>query len=86
MEGTSIKIIDNSTLPEKPYSPNVKKYTAYGFVFGLFLGVAIAVLIELLDRTIKSEEDINAIYADIPVLGSIPEFIALNDSAEENSK
>ncbi len=86
MEGTSIKVVDNSVLPEEPSSPNIKKYTVLGIAFGLFVGVVLAVLIELSDRTIKSESDINAIYADIPVLGSIPEFTQIDnsDSTEEN--
>lgn len=81
MEGTSIKVVDNSVLPEQPSFPNVKKFTFLGTAFGLFIGIVLAVLIELLDRTIKSESDINDIYANIPVLASIPEFTQVDDAS-----
>lgn len=86
MEGTSIKVVDNSVLPEEPASPNVKKYTVFGLALGLFLGAALAVLMELLDRTVKSEGDLNSIYENIPVLGIIPEFNHSEDAehTEEN--
>jgi len=47
---------------------------ALGFAVGLMLGFGLALLIEILDRSIKSEEQITELLG-IPVLGSIPKLI-----------
>lgn len=75
MEGSAVKVVDESVLPEYPVSPNVFKYTILGFLFGGFLGVALAILSTLLDTTIKTENDITELYPNIPVLGVIPTFV-----------
>lgn len=74
LEGSYIKIIDESTVPELPVSPNVKKNTLMGALFGLFVSVAIAVAYALLDDSVKSESDLTGMFPDIPVLGVIPQF------------
>lgn len=76
MEATSVKVVDASTVPDAPISPNVKKNTAIGFVVGALLGIAIATLIALLDNSIKDESDIAAMYPGLPVLGVLPKFTA----------
>lgn len=87
MEGTNVKVVDESVLPETPVSPSVKKNTVLGFLFGGFLGVALAVLLALLDNSVKSEDDLIHMFKDIPVLGVIPEFInEENESLDSDNK
>ncbi|MGN1318088.1 MAG: YveK family protein [Lachnospirales bacterium] len=74
MDGTSVRIIDGSTLPDKPASPNVKKNTLLGFILGGIIGIALAVAIELMDNSVKNENDLNNLYPDLPILGVIPTF------------
>ncbi len=73
VEGSSTKIIDFAKVPQKPFTPNVKKNTVIGGVIGVLLALIYLTIFYLLDVRIKNEEDLSAI-ADYPVLGMIPEF------------
>lgn len=73
VEGSSTKIIDYAKVPGSPTSPNYQRSVMLGAALGAALAVAYVVLRTLLDRRIKSEEDLERL-ADIPVLGVIPEF------------
>ncbi|QHT48032.1 capsular biosynthesis protein [Bacillus sp. SB49] len=53
-----------------PVSPNTTLNIAIALVVGLMLGVGIAFLLEYLDNTVKSEQDIDDIL-DLPVLGVV---------------
>lgn len=87
MEGSSVKIVDESVIPEKPVSPNAIKYSVYGFIFGGFIGVLLAILLELLDTTIKNEDELINLYPNLPVLGVIPDFGVYEEKFNsENSK
>jgi uncharacterized protein involved in exopolysaccharide biosynthesis len=71
--GEQFKILDAARLPQKPTSPNRPRLYGMGIVGGLALGVALAALIEYLDKTLKSEADIKAalnllVLATIPIL------------------
>ncbi|WP_028644641.1 polysaccharide biosynthesis tyrosine autokinase [Nocardioides sp. URHA0020] len=63
-------IVDAASLPTDPLSPRVARNLALGLVLGLLLGVGAALLRDLLDTTVKSEEDI-AQKLDAPILGGI---------------
>lgn len=67
----NVKIVDDATIPTLPSSPNKKLNTALGFLLGLVLAVVVVILIELMDGTIKDEEDLSRNY-DIPIVGCIP--------------
>ena len=51
--------------------PRMKTNVAMAFALSLLLGLAIALLLEYLDRTIKSVEDVE-IASGVPLLGMIP--------------
>ncbi|MBP1990301.1 YveK family protein [Paenibacillus eucommiae] len=55
-------------------SPNPKLNIAIAFLISLMLGVGIALLLEYLDDTLKTEEDILKLL-DMPTLSSIPKFM-----------
>jgi capsular polysaccharide biosynthesis protein len=71
VEATSVKVIDYANIPSKPSTPNVKLNTAIGFLLGLILSILLVLLLDMLDVTIRSEDDITSLL-DIPVLGVIP--------------
>lgn len=54
-----------------PVQPNPKLNIAISFVVALMVGVGIAFLLEYLDDTIKTEQDIRQ-YLEVPVLALIP--------------
>lgn len=74
----NIMSIDNVTvLPlaedqenQSPVSPNPPLNIAIGAVVGLMIGIGLAFLLEYLDNTIKTEQDIEKLL-ELPVLGAI---------------
>ncbi|GAA0469235.1 YveK family protein [Alkalibacillus silvisoli] len=56
-----------------PVSPNTTLNMAIAMVLGLMVGVGLAFLLEYLDTTIKTEEDIEKAL-DLPVMGIISTF------------
>lgn len=67
----NVKVLSSASVPVFPVSPNVLLNTAIATVLGLMIGVAIAFLKVVLDRRIKTEQDVESIL-ELPVLGSIP--------------
>ena len=66
-----VKIMDNGELPKTPVKPNKKLNIAIAFFLGLMVSVGLSFLLEYMDSTIKTSEDIKK-YLDLPVLGTIP--------------
>lgn len=56
-----------------PISPNKMQNTLIGFAVGLVAACLISVLLELIDTTIKPDEDLAELY-HIPVFAEIPDF------------
>jgi len=80
VEASSVKIIDQAIIPEKPSSPNVLRNTAIGAFAGLVLGLALAFFLEMFDTRVKSEDDLERML-DYPVIGVIPNIV---EQEEEN--
>ncbi len=66
-----VRVIDYADAPIHPIKPNKKKNFALAIVLGLSFGIGLAFLLNSLDNTIKSEQDLEQ-YIDLPVLASIP--------------
>ncbi len=90
IEGTEAKIVDYAVAPSAPFSPNYSKNTIFGFLAGALLAAAVIVVIELLDVTVRSEEDIEGVTT-LPILAVVPDMNlagkkALNDRAFVGNK
>ena len=68
----NIQIIESVELPEKPVSPNKKMNIAIAFALGLMVGVGLSLLLEFLDNTFKTKEQVER-ELEIPVIGTIPQ-------------
>lgn len=73
LEYGQIGNIRSAKVPERPYEPNNVKNTLYGLVAGLILSCVISVLLELIDTTIKADDDLQEMYG-LPVFAEIPDF------------
>ncbi|WP_396128578.1 YveK family protein [Exiguobacterium mexicanum] len=71
MSVDNVKVLSNASTPMFPVKPNILLNTAIATVLGVLIGVAIAFLKVVLDRRIKTEQDVEKIL-ELPVLGSIP--------------
>lgn len=76
VEGSSTKIIDYAKVPTYASSPNVEKNCLVGVLAGILIAVIYVTLRVLLDVRIKTDEDLTAMF-DIPVLGQVPDFNAV---------
>lgn len=63
-------IVTPATLANAPVSPQVSRNLLLASVLGLVLGVGLAILRDLLDSSIRSEEDARGV-SDAPILGGI---------------
>jgi capsular polysaccharide biosynthesis protein len=60
-----------AAVPDQPYQPRPKLYAAAAGIFGLLLGLLLAVGLELLDTSLKTAGDIQR-YVGITTVGIIP--------------
>lgn len=65
--------IREAKVPVRPYEPNNLKNSLIGLLVGLAASCVIAILLELIDTTIKADDDIQEIYG-LPVFAEIPDF------------
>jgi len=71
LQSTIARVVDTAVIPEGPVKPN-KKLIITSFIFvGLLLGIVLALLLEYLDNTVRSGEDV-ALKLEVPLLGMLP--------------
>lgn len=74
IQGTdNVKIIDKALVPSSLSSPNLKRNILAGLLVGFVIAAAFCLLLEYLDTTIKSEDDVVKLI-NLSVLSSIPNF------------
>ncbi|KDR94673.1 Capsular polysaccharide biosynthesis protein [Peptoclostridium litorale DSM 5388] len=73
MNVENIQIIDRAEVPAGPVKPNKNMNVAIAGVLGVMLGLFITFMIEYLDNTIKTPEDVEK-NLGIQVIGMIPVF------------
>lgn len=71
MQSADVTVIDRSLPPQSPVRPSPKLNMAIGAFLGLFLGVGMAFVLEFLDTSMKSPDEVER-KLGIPVLGRIP--------------
>jgi len=75
LRGNNVRIIDSALVPTSPIRPNKRKNVLLGLVAGLVLGFASAMLIELIDQSVRSQDDVERKVGQ-PFLGIVPEHSA----------
>lgn len=73
MKVDNVNIIDVAVTPASPIKPNKKLNIVIAGVVGLMIALGIIFLLEFMDRTIKSSDDVKR-HLGLPVLGSIPKM------------
>ncbi len=71
MDIEAINVIDKAAVPDAPSGPPRMMYTAVAFLAGLFLAIAIVVLMDMLNTRVRKPEEIEELLG-LPVIGRIP--------------
>ena len=70
-----VRIIDQAAVPQWPVSPSRRRALLLSVAFGLLLGVGLAVLLDRLDDSVKTPDEIRD-QLGVNLLGSIPRIKA----------
>ncbi|OJU08448.1 MAG: hypothetical protein BGN88_11345 [Clostridiales bacterium 43-6] len=67
----SVEIVDKAVVPTSHSTPNVTQNTILGIILGIALSAGLVFLLELMNTSVKSKEDLVEMYK-LPVLMVIP--------------
>jgi capsular exopolysaccharide synthesis family protein len=65
-------VLERALEPKTPVSPKPLQNGVVGGLLGLMLGVGIAFVLEQLDLTVKTKEDVEKVFAPLPGIATIP--------------
>lgn len=78
----NIDILDAAILPESPVRPRRRRGVALAMVLGLVLGVGFAFVLEMLDNTVRTQEDIERVLG-FTFLGVVPSIKQVGGRRDE---
>jgi len=72
----NVEMLDQAIVPEKPIKPKVMMNIGLSAIVGLLLAIGLAILVEFSDRTIRSQDDLEALgfsfLGIVPSINSVP--------------
>jgi capsular exopolysaccharide synthesis family protein len=85
LRSSNIRVVDIARIPTNPIKPNVPRNIELGLVLGLACGIGLAFLLESLDTSIRTMEEVGAI-STLPALGMIPLQVSSNGALRKRLK
>jgi capsular exopolysaccharide synthesis family protein len=73
VQSANARIVELARAPSTPFKPNKRRSLTVAFIVGLILSLGLAFLLEHLDNTLKSAEDVER-RLSVPVLGLLPKL------------
>lgn len=67
------RVVDRAMVPSAPVKPNKRLSLMLAFVLGVMLGCGIAILLDMLDNTVKTPDDVEE-KLHVPLLGILPKM------------
>ena len=74
------ELVQRADVPRSRSSPNLQRNLALGILFGALMGLALAYLLDRVDRRLKTVEELEEVY-NLPVLAQIPRSRSLGRGA-----
>lgn len=77
MRVENVQVVDAAKIPDSPIKPRPIMNIAIAFMVALMAGVGLTFLMEYLDHTIKTPQDVEK-YLELPIIGVIPDAANMN--------
>lgn len=77
----AVESVGHAKVPKNPVAPNVFKNSLVGFMLGFILTVAVIIIRNMLDNTVKGAETLKARY-NLPILAEIPFYEILDNDVK----
>lgn len=74
LKGNNVRVIDPAIVPDRPIKPNKLKNILLGLVVGLVLGFALALFVEMIDQSLRTQDDVETKLGQ-PFLGVVPQAV-----------
>jgi capsular polysaccharide biosynthesis protein len=71
MDLKAVNIVDSAQIPPAPSGPNRILYTGIAFLAGIFVAIALVVLLDLMNTRIRNPEEAEELLG-LPILGRMP--------------
>jgi polysaccharide chain length determinant protein (PEP-CTERM system associated) len=84
-QGEQFRVMDPANLPERPSFPDRPKFALAGLGAGLALGMGLVLILEMKDRSLRSEQDV-AFYLELPTLAVMPVLPGTNGNGRSKFK
>ena len=85
MVANDVQVVDTATLPERPVKPRKALTLLLAALLGILAGCVYAIAGELLNKRIKTEDDVTN-YLELPVFGAIPEEETLKAAMDKRNQ
>lgn len=70
---SNVQVIERANYPSNPVSPNKILYILIAFILGVLVGIGAALLLEFMDNTFRSKDDLEKALG-LPVIGTIIDY------------
>lgn len=84
LNSNNVDVIDEAKVPSSPVLPNKRLDVLYGFAGGLLAGFILAFVLESMDDTLRTSEDVETI-SHLPTLAVVPHFSSKKTAPAEVS-
>lgn len=74
LKGNNVRIVDPAIVPERPVWPRRRVNLLVGLLAGVLFGTACALIVEMLDQSIRTQEDVES-RLGLPFLGVLPQAV-----------
>jgi capsular polysaccharide biosynthesis protein len=85
MDIDAVNVVETANIPQEKSSPSLAKNGILGGALGLFLAIAIVLIVYLSNDTVKTQEDVEK-YLGLSVLGTIPLMDMANTSGKSKKQ
>ena len=83
LNSTNIRIVDPARVPLRPARPNIIRNLEFALLLGLVGGVAVIFVLEALDMTVRTPDQIENV-SGLPTVGIIPFRVLQEESAQRS--